>query len=281
MSRPSLEIVTACLPRDLHILRLGIAQLRRFLSIDSVHVIAPSWNFEKFRHVLGSDVELIDEDELIPTMTLAKLRELPSPCFPQGAGWYFQQLLKLVFAYCGRQEHYLIWDADTILLQPVEFFDSQGRALYTKSEEYHPPYFETYRRLIGEEPNREFSFISQHMIIEKAVLRDMLVKIEKRFSGSENWAWKIMKNLPGTDCNRFSEYETYGHYAKRFYPDRVAFRELPWTREGVRLASFHPKTTDLDRLAREFSFAAFEINRTPLRLTVRWAKGHLRRWLRN
>jgi hypothetical protein len=161
------------------------------------------------------------------------------------------------------------------LLRPIEFLDSAGRMIFTRADEFHAPYFENYQHLLGEEPRREFSFISQHQIIHTGTLRELLGRIESRFPGPENWAWKIMRHLTGNGCNLFSEYETYGHYVKNHHPDRAVFRDLPWTREGTRLASYHPRQRDLDELARNYCFAAFEAYQRPWRVAAR----RLKRWL--
>jgi hypothetical protein len=261
-----LDIVTACRLKDLHILRLAAQNLPRFVPFKKLHVLTARANFPAFTKTLGSDVALIDEDAFIPGLTLAQLRALNEPGFPAGAGWYFQQFLKFGFAFhATADDHYLIWDADTVPLRPLEFFDAHGRMLFTTAAENHPPYFETYRNLLRHDPHREFSFISQHIIVRKSILREMLQTIEKKFPGPENWAWKIMRNVAGDGTNRFSEYETLGHYVKNMHPDTAAFRELPWLRDGTRLVSTHPSAADLERLAENYAFASFEANHGILR----------------
>jgi hypothetical protein len=265
-----LDIVTACRSADLPILCLGAKALREFLPFRQLHVITARKNFSKFQRMLGATVELLDEDALIPGMTLAKLKELSLPGFPQGAGWYFQQLLKLSFGFHRPEDdYYLIWDADTIPLRRLEVFDDEGRMLFTTAEEHHEPYFETYRRLLQEEPNREWSFISQHMIVQKSIAREMLAKIESSFPEDDSWAWKIMRNLKGNGTNLFSEYEMLGHFVKNNYPSRAAYRRLPWLRTGSFVKSGKPSTVDLQRLGQQYYFAAFEASQMPLRKFVR------------
>jgi hypothetical protein len=157
----------------------------------------------------------------------------------------------------------------------MEFFDEQGRMLFTTAEEHHSPYFQTYENLLGHDPHREFSFISQHIIVRKSILREMLGVIGKKFPEGGNWAWKIMSHLQGEGTNRFSEYETFGHYVKNIYPETAVFRQLPWSRDGSRLASCRPSKSDLERLAVNYAFVSFEANQGRLR---RFA-AKLRRWL--
>jgi len=273
-----LDIVTACRAADLRILRLTFAALERYVSLRRLFVITARSNFRSCRRALGEEVILIDEDTFIPGMTLDALRQLPLPGFPRGAGWYFQQLLKFQFAFSEpAEDYYLIWDADTIPLRPLEFFDGHGAMLFTTADEEHPPYFDTYRQLLGEEPRREFSFISQHIIVRKSILREMLAKIEARYPGDESWAWKIMRHLEGTGTNLFSEYEMYGHYVKNHYPAQAIYRQLPWLRQGSRVVGGLPSSRDLERLGQEYAFAAFESSQRFLRTCVRWLRAKFRR----
>ena len=254
-----MQIVSACIARDLPVYRITFASLRRHMPDAEIHVITRKEDFPRFREACGPDLVLWDEGALLPGMTLKQLREMPLPSFPQGAGWYFQQFLKFAFVNVSNaDEHYLIWDADTVLLRPIEFFDPTGKAYYTKAGEHHRPYFQTYEQLFGVPAEREFSFISQHQIISKPILREMLGEIEARNPESANWTWAIMNNLRGEGSNRFSEYETYGHYAKWKHPETMVFRELSWTRNGERSAGYPPDPSKLGPLAEAYSFAAFE-----------------------
>lgn len=272
------DVVAACLKRDLPVLVLAYRNLQRFVALKQLHVITARRDFAHFEKVLGSDVVLIDEHEMIPGVTLAALKVIPLARFSQGPGWYFQQLLKFQFAFLKPEDdHYLIWDADTVPLRPLEFFDGQGRMLLTKAAEFHRPYFQTYENLLGRPAQREFSFIAQHMLVQKSVLREMLGEIEAHCPGPDNWAWKIMRNLGGEGSNRFSEYETYGHYLKAKYPERVVFRELPWLRRGASECGRYPSAAALEKIGREFYFASFEDSENFYRRTGRKVRDWLRR----
>jgi hypothetical protein len=272
-----LDIVSAAQAVDLNVLQLAFAALKKHVAFGRLHVFTAQRNLRHFRRVLGPEVDLIDEDTFIPGMNLKALRALPLPGFPQGAGWYFQQLLKLQFCFSQPEDdYYLIWDADTVPLRPLEFFDEKGAMLFTVADECHLPYFATYRKLLGEEPRREFSFISQYIPVRKSIVREMLGKIDHHFSGKEDWAWKIMRNLEGAHVNLFSEYEMLGHYVKNHYAEQAVFRRLPWLRTGTRAVGGIPSAKDLERLGDEYAFAAFEASE---RVPRRWLR-QFRAWWR-
>jgi hypothetical protein len=214
---------------------------------------------------------LLDENELIPDMRLDDLRKHPLPFFPAGAGWYFQQFLKWAFAsVCSPYEGYLVWDADTILLRPLSFQDTQGKTLLTPSTEYHEPYFQTFEALLGIRPRERCSFISQHQWIEVPILRELTGRIEQ--NSELSWPWQIMHNLRGTGSNLFSEYETYGHFCRTYHPESCSLRDLPWIREGRKLAGFPPDPAKMAALSNRFAFASFESNRALKGFCVHWLR---------
>jgi hypothetical protein len=255
-----LQIVCACRARDLPVFELTADRLQKLVPFARLNVFAPDRDCATIASRIGKNVNVIAEGDAIPGVTIERLRELKLQGFPQAAGWYLQQLLKLQFARMSQEDdYYLIWDADTVPLRPMKFFDEAGKMLLTKAHEFHPLYFETYRTLLHSEPNREFSFIAQHIIVQKSVAREMMCRIEENLPGNESWAWKLMKALPTTGKNLFSEYETYGHYIKNHYPDRVAFVERAWQRSMTHYTGRPiPTEHELQELARRYDYAAFE-----------------------
>lgn len=278
VERP-LQIVTACRARDLPILEIAARKLPKLIPFRALHAIAPDRDCSLIRSRLGGDVNVIPENGFIPGMTLDQLRTLPLLGFPAGAGWYFQQFLKLQFAFLDPgDDYYLIWDADTVPLRPMRFFDGEGRMLLTKAAEHHPPYFETYQSLFGSSPNYECSFIAQHLIVQKSVAREMMELIERRVAGAGNWAWKIMSALKPVHPNLFSEYETYGNFIKNRYPERVALIHRRWRREiPYYFGRTIPIESELEQLRENYDYAAFERGYAGWRKFKLWLAGKLRR----
>ncbi|HEY4416791.1 MAG TPA: DUF6492 family protein [Verrucomicrobiae bacterium] len=273
-----LSVVTTCRARDLSVLQITAQKLAENVPLKSLCVIAPATDCRTIAARLGGRATVVSEDEFLPGMTIAELKKILRPHFPQAAGWYFQQFLKLQYAFEKPDEdYYLIWDADTVPLRPMQFFDPQGQMLLTRAQEYHSPYFETYERLLQEPARRECSFIAQHIIVQKSVAREMLSQIERRGDG-QNWAWSIMRGLPDQGDNLFSEYETYGHYVKNHYPDRVRLIERHWLREGTQYTNgWIPKTADLNCLGRKYDYAAFE---RASQNWMQWGRRKLKRWMK-
>jgi hypothetical protein len=271
LARRPLVVLAPCRARDLPVLEIVARWLPQTIPLKEFVVVSPNAECARIQRQLGNQARVLPENDFVSGVTLAELQQLPLSGFPRAAGWYFQQLIKLQFAFADTDDdYYLIWDADTVPLRPMRFFDESGRMLLTRAKEQHAAYFETYRRLLGEEPNREFSFIAQHMLVQKSAAREMLGRIEAHVPGEGNWAWKIMRSLPAQGHNLFSEYEMYGHYVKNHHPERVRFVDRPWRRTMTHDTGCPvPREAELRALAAEFDFAAFE------RASVWW-----RRWAR-
>jgi hypothetical protein len=307
MISPAFDIVMACRRKDLGVLRLTIPRLRQFIPHQRCVIFTASQNLRLFSSVLGPTVKLIDEDTVIPSMTLQSLRTRGAlPGFPEGAGWYFQQFLKYSYPYLFPDaEKYLIWDADTIPLRPMSVFGAKGESLLTpayagaaeppvgvyldeqtlqilkKATLPHEEYFRNYEVLLKEPCLNKKSFISQHMPIQTDVLKALLQRIDFNFSGKEHWAWKIIKNLRGSSGNLFSEYEFYAQFALRHAPDRHAVRSLQWSRGGRFEGPTFLRQQQLDEWAVRLDFAAVEAWSSPWRRRMLQIFHLLPGWFRN
>lgn len=70
--------------------------------------------------------------------------------------------------------HYLIWDSDTVLLQPLIFFDQDEKVPVNPKTEYHKPYFELIKKVLSIEKQVDFSFISEHLMINKSYMNELI-----------------------------------------------------------------------------------------------------------
>ena len=218
------DLFSACYLCDLLTLRLALPRIYSLIRPRHIWVACRiRWTLFS-RLILGRSVSILNENTMIPDMTLAALHQLPGEPFPKGARRYYQQLIKYsVSFHQPKVPYYLIWDADTIPLRPLSFFSSEGKALLADSDESHIPYRESYQRLCLEEPPSGLkSFIAQHMMMKNAIVHEMLTKIDAHSLGKNSWAWKLMRALPSKGLNLFSEYETYGWYSSMHYPATLA-----------------------------------------------------------
>lgn len=228
---------------------------------------------ELIKAKLGDKVTFLDENKLI---TFAEVNEcmaehlkhiLGNDPVPRAAtGWYYQQFLKMQYAYECQDEYYMAWDGDTIPCKPFSMFQEETGAPYLDmKQEYHALYFETLEKLLpGMRKCVGKSFISEHMLFNTKIMKELIDKIEANDSipGTKFWEKIIHAISPESICDSgFSEFETYGTFVAFTHTDLYKLRE--W--HSFRLAGefFNLETIcdrDYEWLGKDFNAISFEKN---------------------
>lgn len=227
----------------------------------------------------ASRLHFINEDEILSFAkvheTVARIMEpiLQGRELPRGiTGWYYQQFLKLSYAYKCEDEYYLIWDGDTFPCHDISMFSAPMDGLdpvpyFDLKREEHPQYFETMAKLIpGMEKVIGPSFVSEHMLFKKAIVLDLLKRIESNESIDGTVFWEKVLNAVGCDRmqeSSFSEYETYGTYVALTTPTAYKLREWHSFRLGGEF--YDPQTIterDYNWLGADFDAISFEKGQT-------------------
>ncbi|MFS0725544.1 DUF6492 family protein [Paenibacillus sp. 1P07SE] len=133
------------------------------------------------------------------------------------SGWLYQQLLKLGAEKFVTASHYLVIDADTVLIRPHRFLTPEGKTVFYTRSWSQPEYFVTYRKLLGRSPARA-SFVTHYMLFEKTIVKQMKRTIEARHGMS--WFRAILHSMDRKKQFAFSEFETYANYHISSYPGR-------------------------------------------------------------
>lgn len=236
-----------------------------------IFVITGRANFDYFQqHLRGNrNIELVDEGKLVPGVDLDLLKTYFSEKnLPTGrAGWYLQQFLKMGLCQLDEvSDHYLIWDSDTVMLKPIDFFDEKGRVLINPTKRYIKSYFDLTNSLLDFDKCVDFSFVSEHLMVNKRYMQELIQLIAELGKG-DPWPLVIMNNVNDEHLPKagFSEFETYGTFVHMNYPDSYVSRPLRSLRSGVKLAGLDPKPRDFYTMARKYSYVSFEVWTKPAR----------------
>ncbi|MCR4757887.1 MAG: DUF6492 family protein [Butyrivibrio sp.] len=184
---------------------------------------------------------------------------------PRGiTGWYYQQFLKMQYAFMCKDEYYMVWDGDTVPCRPINMFSSEtGQPYIDLKHEFHPEYFETLGKILpGFKKVIERSFISEHMLMKCDIMKNLIADIEKNegLEGEKFWE-KIISAIEPDKIfdSSFSEFETYGTYVALRYPAVYKLRDWHSFRMG---AMFFDLNTICDRdfewLSKDFDAISFE-----------------------
>lgn len=177
------------------------------------------------------EVCFLDEESLIPfaDVNAVMQKRLGIADVPRGiTGWYYQQFLKMKYADVCEDPFYMTWDGDTVPCRPIVMEDEQNKPLLDCKREYHEEYFTTMSKLIpGLGKCMEYSFISEHMLFSRDIMKELMVEIlERAEDGSRSFYERILNVIPReklTD-NSFSEFETYGSFVAMRHPEVYKLR---------------------------------------------------------
>ena len=211
----------------------------------------------------------MDEDSVFEGMSYGAVKAYLKSmnCIESNAGWYLQQFIKLALCYTCKDDYYLVWDADTIPLNPISFFDENGKPFFNLKREYFKVYFTAIKNLLGYAKKTKESFISEHMLFNVKIVKAMLEKImTSQKYGGENFWQKILegsdlhsKDLIKDDERYFSEFETYGTFCDYEFPDFYVKRKLRTLRPAADYLGFSPSEEILSWIAKDFDTASFEV----------------------
>lgn len=220
---------------------------------------------------MGDRAGFLNENDILPfhhvheVMKQALKDILNGRDLPRGVtGWYYQQFLKMQYSFVCQDAYYLVWDGDTIPCKPFSMVQEYGNIPYLDlKQEYHEEYFRVLSKLIpGLKKSIKKSFISEHMLINCSIMRELIQEIESNSAILGTSFWEKIIYAIDTDklqSNSFSEFETYGTYTVCRHPLAYRFREWHSFRYGG--LYFNPDTISdrgFEWLGRDFYAISFE-----------------------
>jgi hypothetical protein len=239
----NIDVVIPAIERDLPILSLVIASIRKFSlnPIDNIYIISPSSELIKL-FCENNSCLYKDEAELnLPIKQSIKYIANGN----DRSGWLFQQLIKLSANNISDKEYILVSDADTILLKP-QLFVSKSKMMINCSDEYHWPYHEPIKKLLKIDKLFCLSFVSHYMILNAKILTQLKSDIENYNNCS--WAEAVINSVDMNEPSGFSEYETYGNYI--YFKHRHKIDLLYWNNVSVKRENVNL----LDNLIKLYSY---------------------------
>jgi len=129
-------------------------------------------------------------------------------------GWYRQQFIKL-FQEVTLND-YLVIDSDVYLNGPLKI-NLDNPTFWLGENQNHKPYFEFMEYVFGLEKCYPHSFINEIMLFKKNIIRKMVSDTGLTRDGLFDLCVKEInkRNIQ----SGFSEYELYGNYVTKNYPD--------------------------------------------------------------
>ena len=243
---------------DMPIVLKYMEHYRRYLNFDNL-IIITSGNLEGTVKDY-KNIEIIDEDKMVDGLSFDVLKNYLEKRGAEGrTGWYFQQFLKLGYALTTEDEYYLIWDADTVPIKPIEMFDINGLPSFDIKTEYHKPYFKTIKKLLNLDKTIDGSFISAHILFKTSFVREIIDEIQE-INPSQPWFFNIIDAIDDKDLpySGFAEAETYGTYVVNKHPGCYNLRTYDSISCGKKIFGELPSEEVCAWLSNEYSTIGFE-----------------------
>lgn len=221
---------TVSLAQNIPVLKRSIPQINRFYNKPVFSIICPSSSVELFHKEfqIFSNVRIISEEMLISfddfSVKASKYFTAKTGKAYTGnrLGWYYQQVLKISFLMDQQSANLpiVMWDADTIILSKIDFFNKNSSILYGSLLEFHHPYFQSVIPILGILPKNFNAFTIQFFSMTKVEQAFLMAKLNQYISHPQNapssqWiADIIIKTVVDThndfDVSLFSEQELVG-----------------------------------------------------------------------
>jgi hypothetical protein len=153
VSNDELTFFSVSLKNNINTLERSIERLNTYYNYPTYFLIVPDREIDEFRSRLTKfqNVVLIRESTILSFEQFRRC--VDGIKFSVNAdihrlGWYYQQALKLSFLFDSRLSFpCVMWDADTMPLKKIDFFEGGASLLYGSLAEFHSPYFTTMREV--------------------------------------------------------------------------------------------------------------------------------------
>ena len=223
-----LNICQVSLQGNIPIIKKNYNNFKKIYKDVNLFLIVPKKNKKTFKKkLIFKDLFIIDEESIISFSKFKKIsnKYLSKTIYfkeiQNRLGWYYQQILKISFIYDfieKRNENIIIWDADTIIIKKINFFNKNFSNNHGTTSYFHKAYYETNKSILKKLPPYYISSLAQFISItplEQKFLKKKLSqnkKIGKKISEVlthiiMQTVSKIHKQYNGS---LFSEYELIG-----------------------------------------------------------------------
>jgi hypothetical protein len=226
------DLVLVAHEKDFNNIKFIVQYAQKNLKFDSIHLIlserAPFEDYELLKTLTDKPIYVHPETSILK-VDKTRIRFRPN--------WIYQMLLKL-FQNVTANDNYLILEADCLILKNLEFFEDDKTTFYLGMDQNHQPYF-NFNRLFGFGREYNHSFISDFMMYDKKLVKDLLTKTG--CNSVDDFLELIYRTV--TDQCYPADYELYGNFCYKYHTDKVTFKHVNYN-FSARDCSISPNWSD-------------------------------------
>lgn len=210
-----IDIVIPTISKDFDILKLLVSSLEQVNhTINNIYIVAPL-NTEIEQFCKENNIIFINELDVLgfgKDIIDYKVNNVDR------SGWLFQQLLKLSGENFTECEDYLIVDSDTVFVNNNCFIENNKYIFYA-NEEWHQPYFDSFKKIFGYKAPTNLSLTSHMMIFNHQKLKEMKKELENKHG--KKWYEVYISTKMDNEQSCISDYDTYANWMLYNYPNNV------------------------------------------------------------
>lgn len=166
----------------------------------------------------------------------------------QRKNWIYQQFIKLGQDFT-QNDLYLCVDSDLFFNRPIDLFDGDRPKLFISDrDQRHQPYFDFMKKSHDLDRQVDHTFINDFMLFDKKVCREIVDDLESLL---------LFCNENLSDNCLLSEFELYGNYVSKHYPEKYGKQNTktkmfgrhenqPWQESEIEQYVEHMKSTNYD-----------------------------------
>lgn len=258
------KLISVCAEKDLQTWKNAAPYILKNIKSEAYELIVPDLQVTAFTLVTPEKISVVPESKYIGEKNLNWIKQSIPSNYSQRAGWYLQQFIKIeACRQSFADDICLIWDADTIPINEINFIDENGLLIYYKGTDrplIHQPYFDLISKILYLNRIVDASFISQSFPVRSNWVQSMCVEIEANFQ-KNSWIDVILENIDHSKgISGFSEYETLGTFISNRYPGEIKFSDRNFYRHGTALMgnSINLDQAHWNSLNNNIDYIAFE-----------------------
>jgi len=216
------DLVIVAHEKDFNNIKIIVEYASKNLNFDSLHLILSERqeykDMDLLKKMIKNPIHKHKESDIL-NINKDRIKFRPN--------WIYQMLLKM-FQNVTLNDNFLIIEADCIILKNIDFFRNDKTLFYLGRDQNTKPYYDFSEKILGIGREYNHSFISEFMMYDKKIIRDMLIK--SNCNNIEDFLELIYKHVDG---NCFpADYELYGNFCYKYHKEKIEMVKLSFNMFG-------------------------------------------------
>jgi hypothetical protein len=225
---PAIEILIVVAKKDFITLPIALTSaIKNSLNpVSGIKIVTTSDGLRECKSLierleLKIPIFIEDEEKVVPANFRTEMRSI----FGRKYGWGLQQFLTVESVLNSSSPGVLALNADTILLRPQIWLNSNLNQVLLQSSELHEPYYSVLDLVFPNLLIQKVSHITHHMLFQPDLLREIFRR--NGLKSTEDLFHRVKGIFNANEESPFCvEFEPYAQGMRTFFPERFQLRRF-------------------------------------------------------